>query len=324
MDRLVFYNRSAIDALTQVRDGETKLGQQFRTIDSLEALGQCPAHFVILGIPEDIGVRANHGMAGTAGFWEATVKALANVQSNVFLGGREMLLLGYFDIAPFEDSDFAALSQRVSEIDDMVYPVIEQIVRAGKVPIIVGGGHNNAYPILKGLSRAKEKPMDAVNIDAHADLRATDGRHSGNAFSYAIQDGYLSGYGIFGLHENYNNATVLSQIEKSDRISCLYFDELIKTKDRTSIWSDFIKPFDYQMGLEIDMDAIANSLSSASTPTGFTLNDVRKMLLCAKKKVAYLHIAEGAVELSDGRKDPSGAKAAAYLVTDFVKAQLNW
>nr|WP_233167177.1 arginase family protein [Pedobacter sp. ASV2] len=36
----------------------------------------------------------------------------------------------------------------------MVFPIIEKIVAAGKVPIVIGGGHNNAYPIIKGSSLA--------------------------------------------------------------------------------------------------------------------------------------------------------------------------
>jgi formiminoglutamase len=36
-------------------------------------------------------------------------------------------------------------------------------------------------------------------------------------------------------------------------------------------------------------------------------------------KPAYLHIAEGATQLADGRKDEGAAKLISYLVSDFVK-----
>ena len=310
-------------AVTNTREGEIKIGQKMKTVSSLEEMERSSAHFVVLGIPEDYGVLANQGIAGAASTWNFFLRTLVNVQSNVFLTGHEILLLGHFEFeAPQEDS-LEACSEKVALIDDMVYPVIQRIIEAGKVPIVIGGGHNNAYPIIKGFSLAKGKPVDVVNIDAHADLRSTESRHSGNAFSYALRDGYLENYGIYGLQENYNNSEILRQIEISTNISCIYFDELIKTRDVTAIWSDFCKPFDFRMGLEIDLDAIGNMLSSASSPSGFTLNEVRKMVLLNKKKLSYLHLAEGAVALSDGRSDQSTAKALVYLVTDFIKAQLN-
>ncbi len=323
MEGFKLYSHTELLALTNIREGEIKIGQKMQTVASLEEIESSNATYVVVGIPEDYGVRANHGIAGTAATWEAFLKTLVNVQSNVFLTGQELLLLGHFEFeAPQEDS-LEAFSEKVVEIDAMVYPVIRKIIAAGKVPIVIGGGHNNAYPIIKGFSLAKGKAVDVVNIDAHADLRSTTARHSGNAFSYAIKEGYLQNYGIYGLQENYNNAQVLRQIESNENISCIYFDELIKTKDLTALWLDFTKPFDFRMGLEIDLDAVGNMLSSASTPSGFTLNDVRKLVLITKKKLSYLHVCEGAVALSDGRSDQNTAKAIVYLVTDFIKAQLN-
>lgn len=323
MEGFRLFTHTELLAITDIRDGEIKIGQKMQTVTSLEEIAQSNAQFVVLGIPEDYGVRANHGIAGTAGAWEAFLRTLVNVQSNDFLTGQEILLLGHFEFeTPAEDS-LVAFSAKVEAIDDMVYPVIRSIIEAGKVPVVIGGGHNNAYPIIKGFSLAKGKAVDVINIDAHADLRSTDRRHSGNAFSYAIKDGYLANYGIYGLQESYNNAAVLRKIESSENISCIYFDELVKTSDHTAVWADFNKPFDYRLGLEIDLDAISNMLSSAATPSGFTLNDVRRMVLNTKKDLSYLHLAEGAVALRDGRTDQNVAKALVYLATDFIKAQSN-
>ncbi len=323
MEGLKLYTPSDIQALTNRREGETKLGEKVQTISDLGALKECKAPFVVLGIPEDIGVRANYGIGGTSGAWQAALKALLNVQSNSFLNGAEILILGHFQFKEPNDSSPDGLSRKVEEIDEFVYPVIRQIIEAGKVPVVIGGGHNNAYPIIKGVSLAIENKIDVVNIDAHGDLRETKGRHSGNGFSYAIKDGFLKNYGIFGLHENYNNSHVLNLIKERDEINCIYFDELIKSKDRTVLLHSFVHPFDYHLGLEIDLDSIENVLSSASSPSGFTLNDMRRLVLNSKKKFYYLHLCEGAVELADGRKDPLTAKTIVYLLTDFIKAQLN-
>lgn len=73
------------------------------------------------------------------------------------------------------------------------------------------------------------------------------------------------------------------------------------------------------LGLEIDLDSISNTLSSAATPSGFTLDEVRKVVIATKQPFCYLHICEGAHELNNGRKDKTIGKTIAYLVSDFIK-----
>jgi formiminoglutamase len=56
--------------------------------------------------------------------------------------------------------------------------------------------------------------VNAINFDAHSD-RILEGRHSGNGFSYAYEEGFLKKYFIFGLHEIYLKS-VLDLIKKTD------------------------------------------------------------------------------------------------------------
>ena len=80
-------------------------------------------------------------------------------------------------------NDRKRLSELVNQIDKEVVHTITSIVKTGKIPIIIGGGHNNAYGNIKGTALAKGKPINAVNLDAHSDFRILEGRHSGNGFS---------------------------------------------------------------------------------------------------------------------------------------------
>ncbi|MBK6275692.1 MAG: hypothetical protein IPF58_13780 [Saprospirales bacterium] len=75
-------------------------------------------------------------------------------------------------------------------------------------------------------------------------------------------------------------------------------------------------------GIEIDLDAIENTLSSAITPSGFSANQVRQMLyqITQKNKIAYLHICEGVAESENGQTSSTIGKLISYLVSDFVKA----
>lgn len=330
MEGLKIYTGAEISAATNRRAGELKIGERVQLAATLDEMARSTAKFVLIGIPEDIGVRANLGVGGAASAWQPALNALLSIQSTPFFSGEELLVLGHFDFSdPFDDSiealqqnETALLQQKVAEIDDIIYPVIQRVVAAGKIPVVIGGGHNNAYPIIKGTSLASNAAIDVINIDAHADLRPCSGRHSGNGFSYAIKDGFLTCYGIFGLHQNYNNNDILETIAANQHIYPVFFDELLKSEQPIlSAWNSLINETGLVTGLEIDLDSIENVLSSAISPSGFHLNEIRRLILNPTKKLSYLHICEGAVELSDGRRNQTTAKTIAYLISDFIKSQ---
>ncbi len=324
MDSLKIYTEGEIFPLISLREGEVKLGEKVQFTHSLADLSQSTAKFVLLGIPEDIGVRANLGTGGTQTAWLPTLKVLLNMQSNPFFNGEELLILGHIDIAAPADQSLSGLRNKVHTIDGLVYPIIEQVISANKIPIVIGGGHNNAYGIIWGASLAHNAKMNVVNIDAHADLRKAEGRHSGNGFTYAIQNGCLDQYRIFGLQQNYVNIELPNFLDSSENIRAFYYEDLLKSEEPIrKKWSAFIKDLPEPRGLELDLDSIANVLSSASSPSGFALNDIRGLLLSLDKKFSYLHICEGATQLTDGRQDLATAKTIALLISDFIKSTNN-
>lgn len=323
MEGLKTYTRQELQAFYTPRIGEQKLGDTIELISDINQLNASSAKFVLLGIPEEIGVKANLGVGGTSSLWNVFLGAFLSVQSNNWLSSKDVVLLGQLVPPNAGLGSVAEFRSQVATLDDIVFPILKKIALAGKIPIVIGGGHNNAYPILKGLSIAQNSPVNTINIDAHADIRDTsEGRHSGNGFSSAIEQGYLSKYGVFGLHQNYNNQNTLLQIAKNESINTVFFDDLLSSDANIlESWNNFREQMPEKCGLEIDLDAISNMLSSAVSNTGFELNDIRKILLTAKHSYQYLHICEGAVKLEDGRENKMMPKSVAYLVTDFIKAQ---
>ena len=75
-------------------------------------------------------------------------------------------------------------------------------------------------------------------------------------------------------------------------------------------------------GIEIDLDSIENTLSSATTPCGISTLHARQFVnfVATDSKIAYVHICEGATRLEDERSDENTGKLISYLVTDFIKA----
>lgn len=346
MSHCKFYNKQDILSITRIRRFETKLGERLQVIahpDELEAsLQQSNAAFVLIGIPEDIGVKANMGIGGTDSAWLAFLQAFANIQSNDFLEGSNILLLGHFDFSAIEelieknahgfDEKLAAYRHAVNIIDDEVEQLIHIVTQNKKIPIVIGGGHNNSYPCIKGAAKGLYKAglipiaqINAVNLDAHADFRPMEGRHSGNGFSYAEADGYLEKYCVLGLHENYLPQNVWMDMVNNPFVDCITYEDIFLHEKRSFLQAvghatDFTN--DTFCGIELDMDCIENALSSASSPLGISLTHARQYIsyTASVAKAAYLHISEGAVQLSDGRTQSGTGKMISYLVSDFVKS----
>ncbi|KFF05598.1 formimidoylglutamase [Flavobacterium reichenbachii] len=340
MEKLIPFTVNDLAKVTNHRSGEIKFGEKMiiipKGVDKVTFLTESEARYVLLGIPEDIGVRANYGRPGAASAWGSAIKSIANIQHNRFSKGSQIIVLGQIDVAEemrdVENLDFndiddrSKLSQLVEKIDKEVSHIIFTIIKAGKTPIIIGGGHNNAYGNIKGAALANGKPVNAINFDAHSDFRILEGRHSGNGFSYAYEEGFLKKYFIFGLHENYTSKSVLDIIKKlEDRVRYNTYDSVnIRKEKEFNIEMihalDFIK--NDAFGIEIDLDAIPNIASSAMTISGFSVEELRQFVsfFAQHKNAAYLHICEGAPDLDNSPNNNLIGKLIGYLVTDFIKA----
>jgi formiminoglutamase len=336
---LQLYTRAELNELISKREGETKFGEKVEVLLSQEnlvaQLQESDTKYVLLGIPEDIGIRANHGKAGATTAWNAALKALVNTQDNAFNKGKKLLILGHLDFSALMQraASFDAtspeyhilLSQLVTKIDDEVAFLIFQIVSAGKIPIIIGGGHNNAYGNIKGAALGKSKAINVVNLDAHTDFRSLEGRHSGNGFSYAFKKNFLDKYFIFGLHENYTSKKVFKTIDQyPERIRYNTF-ESIKIRHEQGFSFQFHTALNFinnrAFGVEIDCDTIENVPSSAMTPSGFTVNEARMFasFFGRQKNAAYLHLCEAAPNPNDAQEMYTVGKLLSYLITDFMR-----
>ncbi|MGO1585700.1 formimidoylglutamase [Mesonia sp.] len=318
-----FLTENSAKAYINSRDGETKLGESINYVSSFKELENTAAHYVIFGIPEDIGIRANLGKPGASNTWEPFLKAFLNIQYNAY-NGNDCVVLGHIKTDDFLQKamnieDPRTLGEMLPEIDDMLSQVVEKIVSLKKIPIIIGGGHNNSYGNIKGCSKALEQSINVLNIDAHTDLRTPNYRHSGNGFSYAKKEGFLEYYAMVGIHQNYTPRYIFDMINDDKTMSYSLFEDYLHltTIDKLIKFKRAIDFAKNKFALELDCDAIQDFDSSAMTPSGFTTNEVRSFINLAKKQhVHYLHICE-----ADAGKNPLIAKALSYFVSDFIRPE---
>lgn len=326
-----FVSRDWVDSLLSIRKGEKKIGEEIQLCPKMEDIANYKADYVVFGIMEDVGPRANLGRGGSDSGWLPAMKKFLNMQDNQYLGGKEILLAGYFDFTGIlpENASLEELRHQTSKIDDEVAPFVKSIVEAGKIPIVIGGGHNNSYPIIKGTANGLKTAVDgfngkinSINLDPHADFREMEGRHSGNGFRYAFEEGFLGEYSMVALHESYNSKEMIEKLRENRFYFSTYEDIFLRKKwgFKQAILTALQKINNTYFGIELDLDSVENIPSSAETPCGISTRNARYFISLAAQtnKCCYLHIAEAAPSLKAGSDDSVG-KLIAYLISDFIK-----
>lgn len=164
-----------------VRVDDPRLGEIIEVwLGDLAAL--TPGRAVLIGFPQDEGVRRNHGRVGAAQAPREIRQHLHRLTpwdgtTGTNLADRPPLDLGDLRVSPDLEESQAHLGT-----------VIGHILGAGAVPIVLGGGHEAAYGHYLGYVAAR-RPVAILNVDAHLDLRPLqDGKgHSGSPFRQALE-----------------------------------------------------------------------------------------------------------------------------------------
>lgn len=292
--------------------------------------------FVILGAPEGIGPYANKGRNGAYGAWPAFLSIFPDfLEENV---AERLLILGNVKLDDLQrkseyyentrKDDRRELRRMVSMIDARLAPILRSIFKSELIPVLVGGGHNNAFPLIKeAAQQTSNKKISCFNLDLHADLRSTDGRHSGNSFSYAFEKGLLEKYYIFGLHENYHSNSYYKKVQdlrSKGKIDYSTYSD-ITSQLQTSFEIELNKAENWfqdngQMGLEVDLDSVEGVPASAITEVRVPFNFTRKFVQRTTKEFApiYFNLSEGAPDLGKRNSKKVVGRTISYLILDFV------
>lgn len=306
-----------INTLLSKRDGEVKLGEMIQ-------IGNCPPQtkFILLGIEESMGPQANKGLNGAQNGFNAFLKRFVNMQSNRFLNGSNISFIGTIKQVQTYTNELTA-RKAIEELDKLVEQTLSPFLKENVIPVVIGGGHNNAFPIIKSISKKLARPIDVINLDPHADCRPLEGRHSGNPFSYAKHEAYLEMYIVLGLHKAYNSEYLLNYLDEQ-RFHYTFFEDYIL--DPSAFYEDVHACSEKlsrsnAFGIELDLDAIQHMPSSAFSPSGITLEQARFYIhsLSNHKNCCYLHLPEGAP--CSEQEEKIVGKTLAYLVWDFISAR---
>ncbi len=163
------------------RDDDPRLGEVIEPWHGNTAALR-PGRAVLLGFPQDEGVRRNHGRVGAAEAPHEIRRWLYRLtpwdgQAEVDLATDPPLDLGNLRV-----------SNNLEESQESLGVVLGALLQASAVPVVLGGGHETAYGHYLGYVAAG-KSAGVVNLDAHLDVRPKHGDlgHSGSPFRQMLE-----------------------------------------------------------------------------------------------------------------------------------------
>ena len=130
----------------------------------------------LLGLPDDTGVRLNHGRLGAAGGPAAFRAALARYGAADSAAGA---------LPRVFDAGDVRRGRSLDETHERVTAATTALLDAGLFPIAIGGGHDLTFPFVRAVAGKFSRPA-GIYFDAHLDVRETAG--SGMAFRRLVED----------------------------------------------------------------------------------------------------------------------------------------
>ncbi len=218
------------------------------------------AQIVILGCPQDEGVRRNHGRPGAALAPDEIRRCLYRLT----VATLEDLLI--------TDLGNTAIQATLEETHARHQAVVQQILRDGKTLVTLGGGNDISYPDCAALAQVATDVL-AFNVDAHFDVRADVPRNSGTPYRQLIEEGYIRPDRFYEMgHQPFANSPVYAHYLRERGVHVFSLAELrriglvqafhgaLETAAQAIFW-----------GLDLDAVRAADAPGvSAPTPIGLT------------------------------------------------------
>lgn len=218
------------------------------------------ADVVLLGLPQDEGVRRNKGRIGASAAPDAIRQSLYKY---VAIDGLRLFDLGNTQLG----STLEATHQTHQDI-------VQQVLRDGKTLVVLGGGNDTSYPDCSALSLKTNGNLLAFNVDAHFDVRADAVRNSGTPYRQLLEEGLITSGSFYeiGYQPFANSSTYVNYLaEKGVRTFALdtvhetgltvLLQNLLHQHDETAVF----------WGLDMDVVRGADAPGvSALNPTGLT------------------------------------------------------
>ncbi|MFN8485863.1 MAG: formimidoylglutamase [Anaerolineae bacterium] len=237
---------------------DVRLGQTVQSDPACYAA----ARVVVLGCPQDEGVRRNGGRVGAALAPTEIRRALYRLATDG-LAALSLFDLGDTPILP-----------SLEATHDRHEAVVRRLLDDGKVVVSLGGGNDLAYPDAAALSRAASGDVLALNVDTHYDVRADTPRNSGTPYRQLLDAGLLDGARFVELGQQpFANSPVYRQYLADQGVTCWSLRDL-RAAGLASVVQGLLAERAASAvfwGLDMDVVRVADAPGvSAPNPVGMT------------------------------------------------------
>jgi formiminoglutamase len=270
------------------------------------------AHVVILGCPEDEGVRRNLGRPGARKSPTEIRRALYRLSTNSSILAQNLFDLG--DII---------IKDTLEETHKVLRSVVSEILQEGKFPIVMGGGNDISYPDCAALAKVK-KDLLVFNIDKHFDVRDLTPRNSGTSYRLLLEKNLIRPEKFYEMgSEPFSNSPVYQKYLQDKGVH-IYTLEQMRTQGIGPLFQRIIKNTSFESifwGFDLDVVSDADAPGvSASYPTGLTAKEIMEIAEIAGKETNT-----GVVEFTEVNPevdiDNRTSKLTAILIHTFLSSR---
>ena len=251
--------------------------------------------FCILGFPDDLGVKNVNGRLGAAEGPPSFLKAFTRLKGSSHL----LSIMQEPVMVPMGDD-------LTKNHENAVQEVVRVYSGLGSKDclIVVGGGHDYAYPWIRGIAEAKKdkrKKIACINLDAHFDLREYEPiMTSGSPFRRLIDEKHLQTKNLieFGIQQHCNSDELFQYVKKN-KIKTIPFEKLRNGKAVSEFKKNLqsLSKLADEVYISLDLDSLSFAFCpgvSAPQAEGFTASELFQMLEIAgsNQKVKSLGVFE--------------------------------
>lgn len=270
------------------------------------------AQVVLLGCPEDEGVKRNKGVPGARNGPREIRRALYRLALNETIHSQSIFDLGDIRTGMTLEETHARLRE-----------VVRHILKDGKMAIVLGGGNDISYPDCAALTEVK-KDVLVFNIDKHFDVRDLSLRNSGTAYRLLLDEGLIDPVKFYEMgSEEFANAPAYRDYLERKGVH-IYSLEEMRSHGIKKLFESILNKNTYDAVFwGFDLDAVRDADApgvSARYPTGLTAREIIQIAEIAGRTTGF-----GVLEFTEVNPEVDienrTGKLTAILIHTFLSHQ---
>jgi formimidoylglutamase len=315
------------ELLFKGRPGDPRLGEWVLPVSEVPPAADRRHRVVLLGNPDDQGVRGNLGRAGAQYGPPSIRRHLYKMTPPADWEWEKQLAL--FDLGDI------IVAENIRRTHERTRSAVRHIAEHGATVVALGGGNDFTAPGFSGFcegtqERGIQGPCGIINIDPHLDVRElSDGvPHSGSPYRQLVEEQTVRGRDIveFGARRN-RNARAHWEYCRENGMRVVPFEELRQPSGVATCFRHELGQLArrcVQIGVSIDIDSCQDGEGSSAAPVlGLSAWELYQCAAAAgaNGKVGFFEVVEVAPSLDPTERT---SRISAELVYAFLESRARF